>query len=498
MSAAQGPVQGANARPASRRAGVGLAVVIVGVAIAIVDISAVNAILPDLERDLGATASDLQWVVSGYLLAYGLAMVVTGRLGDERGRRPTFLVGMALFTAASAVATLAPDPGVLLAARLAQGFGAGFLNPQATALIRDLFAPPARARVFAGYTAVAASAIAVGPFVGGLLAQLGGQPSGWRWVFAVNLPIGVLVLAGGLRWLPRIPPATSRQRPDLVGIALLWLGLAGVLVPVFELTELPAGVIVGALAGAVLVLVALVGWERRLARRGGVPLVNVSLFRDRSYTCGVALNVTYLAGYTALFYVLTLYLREGLGLSQLAAGAAQLPVAAGAVAAALLAGRRGAARARRIEARGVVMMLVGTLTAWLVVVVTGDHPGVLLGTLVVPLVAVGAGGALVQAMNMDVTNAAMPPGDAGSANAVRQTSARIGSSVGTATVGAVFGAVLGTVGASSANEGDWHRALAAGMGMSAGFLALTLVPVVIDLVGTRRERRAAGETAPQT
>ncbi|WP_066587492.1 MFS transporter [Cellulomonas timonensis] len=466
------------------RAGPGLTVVVVGVALGIIDISAVNSILPELRRDLGATASDLQWVVSGYLLAYGLAMIVTGRIGDARGRRPTFLVGVGLFTAASLVAALAPNPGVLLVARLAQGFGGGFLNPQATALIRDLVSGPARARVFGLYVAVAASAVAVGPFIGGVLGSVD-----WRWVFWVNVPLGVLVLAGGMRWLPRAP-APGAERPDVLGVALLWAGLAALLAPLFELTELPTGAVVASLAAAVLILAGFVAWEGRLARGGGAPVVDLGLFRQRSYSAGVALNVTYLAGYTALFYVLTLYLRSGLGLSQVEAGAMQLPVALGAAVAAPLAGRRAPGRPRVVELAGVVAMVVGTLAVWALAVGLGHRTDALLCSLVAPLVVIGAGGALVMSMNIDVTNAEMPAGEAGSANAVRQTSARVGSSVGTAVVGAVFGAVLGTSSVSTARS-DWDRALSAGMALSAGFLALTLVPVAVDLVGAARERRAS-------
>jgi len=471
------------------RWGPGLAVVEVGVALAIISVTTVNSILPDLRRDLGATTSDLQWIVSGYLLAYGLAMVVTGRLGDVWGRRPTFLTGIAVFTTASIVAATAPDAQVLLVARLVQGFGAGFINPQATALIRDLVPGPSRARVFGWYEAVAGAAIAAGPFVGGVLAELGGSPSGWRWVFWVNVPIGLLVIAGGAR-LPEPTPATGAGRADVVGVALLWAGLAALLVPVFELTDLPVGAVVASLAGAVALLAVFTVWERGVRRRGGVdPVVDLGLFRKRAYRTGAVLNVAYMAGYTALFYVLTLYLRSGVGLSQVQAGAMQLPVALGAAVAAPVVGRRGAGRPRVVQLVGVALMVAGALLAWGLAEALGDQIATLLWSLVVPLIGVGVGGSLVMTMNLALMNAAMPADEAGSANAVRQTSARIGATVGTSTVGAVLAAVLGTAGAASTVRADWDRALSAGMAMSAGFLALMLVPVGVDLVGFMRERR---------
>ncbi|MBF0688016.1 MAG: MFS transporter [Cellulomonas sp.] len=468
------------------RTGPGLAVVVGAVALGVADISTVNSILPELRRDLGATASDLQWVVSGYLLAYGLAMVVTGRIGDTRGRRPTFLAGITIFTAASLVAALAPEPRVLIVARVVQGFGGGFLNPQATALIRDLVAPARRARLFAVYTAVVGAAVATGPFLGGVLGA-----AGWRWVFWVNVPLGLVSLVGGALWLPRPAIATTRPpRPDVVGVGLLWVGLVLLLVPFFEMSELPGRVVAASLVAAAVVLAAFAAWESRLERHGGAPVVDLALFRSRSYTCGVALNLSYQAAVTALLYVLTLYLRSGLGLHPVAAGAMLLPLAVGSLAAAPVASRV-ASRPRHVELVGVALMVGGTAVTWAAVEVFHDSTAVILWAIVVPLAVLGVGIALVMSMNLGVTNAEIPAAEAGSANAVRQTSSRIGSTLGTATVGALFLAALGPAGVGTTARGDWDRALSSGMALVLVFFALTIVPVAVDLVGYTREKRAA-------
>lgn len=484
VSARPGPGVEVSARP-----GPGIATVVLGVALAVADISAVNSVLPELRSELGADASDLQWVVSGYVLAYGLAMIVTGRIGDARGRRPTFLTGIGVFTAASVLAAAAPSPGVLVVARVLQGVGAGFLNPQATALIRELVAPPARTRVFALYSAAVGAALAVGPFLGGLLGS-----ESWRWVFGANVPIGLLVALGTVRFLPHAPAAGTASRPDLTGVLLLWAGLALLLVPVFELSDLPAGLVVAGIVAGVLVLAVFAVHERRTAARGGVPVVDLDLFRQRSYTCGVALNVTFQAGLTAVVYVLTLYLRNGLGLDQLAAGAMQLPIAVGSLAVALYAARF-AARPRLGELTGVVMLVVGSAVTWAAIEVLHASTTAILWAVVVPLVVLGLGSALVSSLNLGVTNAQIPAEEAGSANAVRQTTARVGSAVGTATVGALVLSALGPAGLGTSARADWDRAMTAGMALSVGFLALTLVPVLVDLVATRREARA-GRSGP--
>ena len=475
----------------STRPGPGVATVVIGVVVAVADVSAVNSVLPELRRELGAGASDLQWVVSGYVLTYGLAMIVTGRIGDARGRRPTFLAGIAVFNAASVLAALAPSPGVLVVARLLQGFGAGFLNPQATALIREIVPPPGRPRVFALYTGCVGAALAVGPFLGGLLGS-----ESWRWVFGVNVPVGLLVALGAFRFLPRTPPAGAAARPDVPGVLLLWAGLALLLVPVLELSDLPGPLVVAGLAAAVVVLALFVVRERRTAARGGVPVVDLSLFRQRSYTCGVTLNLTFQAGLTAVIYVLTLYLRSGLGLDQLAAGAMQLPVALGSLAVAPSAARL-ARRPRLGELAGVVLLVVGSAVTWAAIEVLHDSTTAILWAVVVPLVIVGVGGTLVMSLNLGVTNAKIPAEEAGAANAVRQTTARIGSALGTATVGALVLSALGPVGIGTTARAEWDRAMTAGMALSVAFLAVTLVPVLVDLVATRREQRAArsGPTA---
>ena len=180
-----------------------LALCLTASAMTLLDLSIVNVALPSLRSSLGADDSDLQWIVAGYALAFGVVLVPAGRLGDARSRRTVFLVGVALFTLSSAVAGAAPDPTVLAVARVLQGLAGGLIAPQTSGFIQNLFRGPERARAFGLLGAAIGISTAVGPLLGGLLVNLGGPDLGWRLVFYVNVPIGLTLLPLAYRLLPR-------------------------------------------------------------------------------------------------------------------------------------------------------------------------------------------------------------------------------------------------------------------------------------------------------
>ena len=175
-----------------------LAVVLVAGFMVLLDVSIVNVALPSIAAGIGADESDLQWIVSGYALSFGLVLVAGGRIGDARGRRPTLVFGLVLFTLASAACGAAQNATWLVVARLLQGIGGGLVTPQNSGLIQGLFRGEERGRAFGLFGAVIGVSTAVGPLLGGLLIQLGGSEHGWRWIFLVNLPIGLVAIAAGV------------------------------------------------------------------------------------------------------------------------------------------------------------------------------------------------------------------------------------------------------------------------------------------------------------
>src|SRR4051794_1168646 len=217
-------------RPAGRwRA---LSVSLVAASMVLLDVSIVNVALPSIERDLGVSAGSVQWVLSGYALTLGLALVPAGRLGDTLGRRRMFLIALSAFVVTSAVTGAAPTIGLLIAARLLQGVAGGILVPQNTGLIQELFRGGERGRAFGVLGGTVGLATAAGPVIGGLILAAATGPDGWRWVFYVNVPIGLVALVLAARLVP--PTGVGRVRDirlDLVGTLLLGGGVLCLLLP---------------------------------------------------------------------------------------------------------------------------------------------------------------------------------------------------------------------------------------------------------------------------
>ncbi|GAA4200061.1 MFS transporter [Actinocatenispora rupis] len=446
----------------------------------LLDVSIVNVALPSMQTGLGATASDLSWVVSGYALTFGLVLVAAGRLGDDRGRKRMFLAGLALFTATSALAGAAQSGTWLVVARLLQGVAGGLLNPQVIGVIQVLFRGKERGRAFGLFGATVGISTAIGPLLGGLLIQAFGTHEGWRWVFYVNLPIGLFALYAGWRLLPRDTVAAGARRTlDLVGTVLLGATVVTVMLPLIDAEKGLAGAPWWLLAVGAALLGGFVAWERRYRRRGCQPLVNPALLRTRSYTMGTALGLAYFAGFTGIFFVITLFFQRGLGYSPLEAGAAMLPFAVGSAVSAAVGGRIVSRYGRPLVVVGVAAVAVG-LAATDVVIRWFAGDGVALAT-ALPLAVAGIGSGLTIAPNQTLTLDEVPPAEGGTAAGVLQTGQRIGSAVGTAVAGALF---FGTLASS---HGDYHRAAAFGLRGSVALVLVALVVGIVDLVlGSRR------------
>ncbi|MEV7673992.1 MFS transporter [Streptomyces sp. NPDC088752] len=444
----------------------------------LLDVSIVNVALPSIRTGLDTPESDLQWVLSGYALAFGLFLIPAGRLGDARGRRSVFIVGLALFTLASASCGAAQTSMWLVISRLAQGVAGGLVSPQISALIQQMFRGSERGRAFGMFGTVVGISTAVGPLLGGLLIQAAGPEEGWRWVFYVNLPIGIVCLFLARRLLPDTPDAKPVRlgRLDPVGVVLLGAAVLALLLPFVQSQQWPGNGKYLLVPVAALLLAVFVWWERRCARAGDEPLIDLELFRVRSYWLGSLLILLYFAGFTSIFFVSTLYLQSGLHYSALQAGLTITPFALGSGIAAGIGGRLVDRFGRPLVVAGLAMVAIGLAgTAFAVHQVPGRGAG---WAMLAPLLLAGLGSGLVIAPNQTLTLSEVPVRRAGSAGGTLQTGQRVGSAVGIAAVGSVF---FGQV----AQDG-WATAYDHGLLVSIAFVVASLAVAVADVVAGRR------------
>lgn len=453
----------------------------------LLDVSIVNVALPSIEKGLGASESALSWVLSGYALTFGLALVPSGRIGDAYGRRTAFLAGLILFTVASMACGIAQNASWLVIARLIQGLAGGLLNPQISGMIQQLFRGAERGRAFGLLGSTIGISTAVGPLLGGLLIQAFGTDTGWRWVFFVNLPIGVVAFFLALRLVPVSCAARDtahRQSLDPVGVLLLGAGVLAIMLPLVEerqwqgqakwLLE-PAGV-------ALLCL--FLWWERRHRTRGREPLVDLRLFQARSYSLGVLLGLLYFAGFTTVFFVFTLFLQNGMHYTALQAGIAITPFAVGSAVSAAVGGRFVTRVGRPLIVLGLLLVLIGLGGAGVAVDQVRD--GTIGWALAAPMLVAGLGSGLVISPNQTLTLHSVPVAQGGAAGGVIQTGQRIGSAAGIAAVSAVFFAWL-------ASSRDWATALDHGLVTALCFVGAAFVVALADVVYGRREGRRSGD-----
>lgn len=448
----------------------------------LLDVSIVNVAIPSMQEGLDTTTGTIQWVVSGYALAFGLTLVAGGRLGDAYGRRRMMLVGLAGFVLSSAAVGLAPSAVLVVLARLAQGATAGLLTPQNTGLIQQLFRGRERARAFGMLGFAVSTAAATGPVLGGLIIAGAGEETGWRWLFLINVPIGVVAMLAVLRMVPRRRQRADDGDPriDVPGALLLGTTVFCLLFPVVRLEDgspLPLVLLVGVPAAGW----AFVWWERRTARRGRPPLLDIGLLRRLpGYVNGLAVGTIYFTGYTGLLLVLSIYLQDGLDLTPLQAGLMMMPFAAGAAVASPIAGRLVSDAGRVLTVVALLVMLTGVVLV--AVVAAGREP--LWAWLVPTLLLTGLGGGAVVSPNVTLTLAEVPPRMGGAAGGALQTGQRIGSSIGAA--------VLVTVYQVTVDRASHDTGLRASLLTGA---VLVLAALVMAVRALRRERRDSEDRA---
>jgi EmrB/QacA subfamily drug resistance transporter len=451
----------------------------------LLDISIVNVALPSIERGLGASPVTVQWVVSGYALTFGLALVPAGRLGDMLGRRRMFLVALSAFVVTSALTGAAPTAGLLVAARLVQGVAGGMLAPQNSGLIQELFRGAERGRAFGILGATVGLATAAGPVVGGLILGVATGPDGWRWVFYVNVPIGLVTLVLAARLVPRAPTGAARQREHLDLVGALLLGVGGLLLPLVDADSGGLRRLWWLLVVGVGLLVAFGWWEVRTVRHGRAPLLDPRLLQVPGYTAGFTIILVYYMGLTGIWLVFALFLQDGLGYPPLRSGLTVTPFALGVAVSAVVAGRLVPRFGRALTVCGLATTGLG-LAVTAVVVRQVSGPGTE-WAVAGPLLLAGLGGGMVASPNMTLTLASVPVPMAGAAGGALQTGQRIGAAVGTAALAAIFYAAL------SPTRRDYRVAISDALLGACGFLLLSLTAAVVELV---RRRSRGAQPAP--
>ena len=297
-----------------------LPVVLAGTFMVVLDFFVVNVALPSMQSDLHASDGAIEWVVAGYALTSAVLLITAGRLGDQYGRRNVFSAGLALFTLASAVCGVAATAEMLVGARLLQGAAAAILMPNVLSIIGVAYTGADRARALTAYGLVMGLAAAGGQLIGGLLVQADIAGLGWRSCFLINIPIGLAALA----LAPAVVPESRNEqasRLDVTGTLLVTVGLTAVVLPLVEGRQhgWPAWTWIS-LATAPVLLGAFVTHQRRLGARGGTPMLDTTLFAQRSFSAGLLTQFTFWGGQASFFLVLALYLQAGRGLSAMTAG----------------------------------------------------------------------------------------------------------------------------------------------------------------------------------
>jgi EmrB/QacA subfamily drug resistance transporter len=454
----------------------------------LLDVSIVAVALPSIEKSLGVSASGVQWVVSGYTLAFGLALVPAGRLGDALGRRKMFIISLGGFVLTSALCGAAPSLLLLIIARLVQGFTAGMLGPQNSGVIQDLFRGAERGRAFGLYGASVGLSTAVGPIVGGVILAVFGEPEGWRWIFYVNVPIGLVALALAPRLLPgrneeqAADTTPVRRRLDPVGTVLLGAAVLAMMLPLLEydrFRDLWWLIVVGAA-----LLAGFARWESRVARIGHrPPLLDPRLLTSTpGYASGSALGLTYFVGFSGIFIVLALFFQLGLGYSPLHSGLAVTSFAVGSAVSAWAGGALVARWGRWLTVYGLCLVVGGLMVAAFVLRTHTGSSAALVSA--APLLVAGIGSGMVITPNITLTLGEVPVRMAGAAGGALQTGQRVGSSIGTALLAGVYYTVLGVAGQRPGT------AIFTALLFAVGFVLVALAIAVLELVrgGDRRVR----------
>ncbi|OQR61365.1 MFS transporter [Streptomyces maremycinicus] len=408
-----------------------LAICCMSLLIVSLDVTVLNVALPAMQSDLHASTAGLQWTIDAYTLVLAVLLMLAGSTADRIGRKKVFMAGLVVFTLGSLLCSLAPNLELLIAARMVQAVGGSMLNPVAMSIITNTFTDPReRARAIGVWGAVVGISMAAGPLLGGLLVE----SVGWRSIFWLNLPIGLVALLATLRYVPE-SRAPKARRPDPVG-QLLVIALFGPLT--YAIIEAPEAGVSTSLPFAAVALAALIGLLRYEPRRDE-PLVDLRFFRSVPFSGATVVAVGAFAALGGFLFLSTLYLQNVRGLDALHAGLWMLPMAVPMFLCAPLSGRLVGSRGPRLP-----LLISGaaiTTSGLLFAVFEAETSDV---TLFLGYVLFGVGFGFVNAPITNTAVSGMPRGQAGVAAAVASTSRQLGQTLGVAVIGAVLAAGVNT------------------------------------------------------
>ena len=426
-----------------------------------IDVTIVNIALPTIRRDLHSSLSGLQWVVDVYSLVLAAMLIFSGSLGDRWGRRRVFLFGLFAFTAASLACGVAPSLGWLVVFRIVQAVGGSMLNPVAMSIIVNTFPKPTdRARAIGVWAAVAGLSMALGPLVGGAL--VGGV--GWRWIFWVNVPVGMVAVVLTWRWIPE-SRASRARRFDPIGQLLVAVALGGLTYAVIAAPR--AGWTAPATLILLVVAAAAVAGLLAVEPRRRDPLVELRFFRSVAFSSATVCAVAAFVAIGTFLFANTLYLQDELGLAPLAAGVRTLPMAVVAAVCAPLSGRLVANKGARRP-----LVVSGLATAAGAALLVSIDAGTSTPHLLLAYALIGLGFGLVNAPITNAATSGMPREQAGVAAAIASASRQVGMSLGVAVSGSLIAGTAG--GLPSALPAVWWLVLGCGVSITAlGVLGTT-------------------------
>ncbi len=416
-----------------------LVVLCAGFFMILLDTTIVNVAIPAMLSALNTTLDQILWVLNAYILVYAVLLITAGRLGDLYGQRTLFAIGLFVFTLASALCGLAQSAIMLDLSRVLQGAMAAMMYPQVLSVIQVTFPPHERARVFGLVGAVIGIATITGPLAGGLIIRDDITGGSWRWIFLVNLPIGIAALIAATRLITE-SRAPNASRLDVGGVLL---ATAGILLLVYPLVEgqvagWPAWTFI-CMALSPVFLALFILYERSLPSTR-FPLVQLSLFRIKSFSLGVAISAVFIAGIPAFFFTFSLMLQVGLGFSALNAGLTTIPWSLASAFASFMSARVAPRLGKWTIAIGSALLVIGMLSVIGTLLLQGTQ---VTGWELIPsFVISGLGLGTVIAPLLNIILAGVPGRDAGSASGVLTTFQQLGGAIGVAVVGVVFFGLL--------------------------------------------------------
>lgn len=286
--------------------------IMLGAFISLLDTTIVNVALPDITTALHATSETIEWVISGYALAFGLVLILAGRLGDKFGRKNIYIIGITLFLIMSVTAGFADSENSLIISRVIQGLAAGLFFPQINATIMDMYSGKSLGKIFGILGSVIGVGTAIGPLTGGLLIELFGTTNGWRAVFFVNVPFVLVTLVLAMLYLPKRTVSTKKISFDLPGVGLLTIALLLLLFPLISNGAndfKPIDYLLMALSIPLFII--LYKWSVYQEKKGNQPLIAPNLLKNNQFVSGMLLSLVYFAAFTSIFFVLSLTWQTG-------------------------------------------------------------------------------------------------------------------------------------------------------------------------------------------